>query len=101
MGSQSWIRSRVLRTQKYVPSVENQELTNVHPLKPGVGQNIAMHASLTARIFFLVPISTFSVRSIRLHLFLILSERARRKIGPLAHSYKQFRQIPVMSACGI
>ena len=32
-------------------------------LKPGVGQNIAMHASPTAGNFFLVLISTFSVHS--------------------------------------
>ena len=28
-----------------VPSVQNPELTNVLPVKPKVGQNIAMHAS--------------------------------------------------------
>ena len=32
-----------------VPYVENPELWNFLPLKPGVGQSIAMHASLTAR----------------------------------------------------
>ena len=32
-----------------VPYVENPELWNVLSLKPGVGQNIAMHASPTAR----------------------------------------------------
>ena len=32
-----------------VPYVENPELWNVLPLKPGVGQRIAMHASPTAR----------------------------------------------------
>ena len=36
------LRSRLLR---------NPELANVIPLKPGVGQNIAMHASPTASIF--------------------------------------------------
>ena len=35
-----------------VPSVENTEL-KVLPLKPGVGQYIAIHATLTARDFFL------------------------------------------------
>ena len=35
------------------PSLENPKLTNVLPLKPGVGQNIATHASPTAKIFFL------------------------------------------------
>ena len=33
-------------------SVESPELTNVLPLKPGVGQNIASDASPTARKFF-------------------------------------------------
>jgi len=33
-----------------VPSVENPELTDVPPLKPGVGQNIAMQASPIASI---------------------------------------------------
>ena len=45
------------------PSVENPELTNVLPLKLGIAQNIATHASPTARNVFLVLISTFSVRS--------------------------------------
>ena len=31
-----------------VPSVKKQEVTNVLPLKSGVGQNIALHASPTA-----------------------------------------------------
>ena len=35
-----------------VPSVENPELTNILPLKPGVGQNTDTHASPVARIFF-------------------------------------------------
>ena len=54
-------RSGTLRTQKLrSPSAENPELTNVLPLKPGVGQNIAMHASPAATNFFLVLISTFT-----------------------------------------
>ena len=39
-----------------VPSVENRELTNVLPLKFGVGRNTAMHASPTAGNFFHVLI---------------------------------------------
>ena len=46
-----------------VPSVENPELINVFPLKPGVGQKIAMYALLTARNFFHVLISTSHVHS--------------------------------------
>ena len=38
------------------PSVESPELTNVLPLKPQVGQNVAVHASPTARNFFPVQI---------------------------------------------
>ena len=36
-------------TEIKVPSVENPELTNVLPLRPGVGQNIATHAVSAAR----------------------------------------------------
>ena len=46
-----------------VPSVETPELTNVLPVKPAVGQNIAAHVLLTARNFFLVLISTSAVHS--------------------------------------
>ena len=42
-----------------VPSGENTEL-NVLPLKPGVGQYIAIHATLTARDFFLAYFYTSS-----------------------------------------
>ena len=46
-----------------VPSLENPEVTDFLPLKPGIGQNIAIHAFPTAIIVFLVLISTFSVHS--------------------------------------
>ena len=46
-----------------VPSVENPELTNVFPLKPGVGQNVVTYASPASTHFFLVLISTFPVHS--------------------------------------
>ena len=39
-------------TEIKVASVENQDLTNVFPLKPEIGQNIATHASPTARNVF-------------------------------------------------
>ena len=44
-----------------VPYVENTELANGFSLKPGVGQNLATYASLTAKSFFLVRISTFPI----------------------------------------
>ena len=51
-----------------VPYVENPELWNFLPLKPGVGQSIAMHACPTARKVSIVlfdiclpsPFTTFS-----------------------------------------
>ena len=45
------------------PPIKNPELTNVLPFKPGVGQNIAMHASPAARNFFLVLFTTFMAHS--------------------------------------
>ena len=48
-----------------VASVENPELTDVLPaLKPGVGRNIATHASPQAKNFLLVLIFTFLVHSL-------------------------------------
>ena len=49
-----------------VPSVENPELTDILPLKTGVSHNITMHASLTARNFFLVQ-KCLPSRSIHRH----------------------------------
>ena len=45
-----------------VPSFETR-VDKCSPLTPGVGQNIAMHASPAARNFFLALISTFPVHS--------------------------------------
>ena len=46
-------RSGELRTQKLKSHLVRTQSLNVLPLKPGVGQYIAMHATLTARDFFL------------------------------------------------
>ena len=46
-------RSGELRTQKSKPHLVRTQSFNVFPLKPGVGQYIAIHATLTARNFFL------------------------------------------------
>ena len=43
-----------LRTQKLKSCLVTTQSLNVIPLKPGVGQCIAIHATLTARDFFLV-----------------------------------------------
>ena len=46
-------RSGELRTQKLKSHLVRTQSLNVLPLKPGVGQYIAIHATLTARDFFL------------------------------------------------
>ena len=46
-------RSGELRTQKLKSHMLRKRSLKVVPLKPGVGQYIAMHATLTARDFFL------------------------------------------------
>ena len=50
-------------TQIRVPSVENPELWKALPLKPWIGQNIAMYASPTAMNVLLVLICTFPAHS--------------------------------------
>ena len=42
-----------LRTQKSKSHLVKKQSLNILPLKPGVGQYIAIHATLTARDFFL------------------------------------------------
>ena len=46
-------RSGELRTQKLKSHLMRTQSSNVFPLKPGVGQYMAIHATLTARDFFL------------------------------------------------
>ena len=46
-------RSGELRTQKLKANLMRTKSLNVLPLKPGVGQCIAIHATFTARDFFL------------------------------------------------
>ena len=61
-----------------VSSVESPELTDVLPLKPGVGQNIALLASPTARNSFLVLISTFSAHTPSKRAWITVSETSPR-----------------------
>ena len=51
-------RSGELRTQKLKSHLVRTQSLNVLPLKPGVGQYIAMHATLFARDFFLAHFYT-------------------------------------------
>ena len=46
-------RSGELRTQKLKSHLVRTQSLNIFPLKPGVGQYLAIHATLTARDFFL------------------------------------------------
>ena len=46
-------RSGELQTQKLKSHLMRTQSLNILPLKPGVGQYIAIHATLTARNFFL------------------------------------------------
>ena len=59
----SYPRSGELRTQKLMSHLVRTQSLNVLPLEPGVGQHIAIHATLTARNFFLAyfyPSSPFA-----------------------------------------
>ena len=58
-------RSGELRTQKLKSHLVRIQSLNVLPLKPGVGQYIAIHATLTARDFFLAYF--YPLMSIHLH----------------------------------
>ena len=49
----SWPRNGELRTQKFKSHLLRTQSLSVLPLKPGVGQYIAIHATLTVRDFFL------------------------------------------------
>ena len=49
----SFPRSGELRTRKLKSHLVRTQSLTVLPLKPGVGQNIVIHATLTARDFFL------------------------------------------------
>ena len=63
--SSSSPRSGELRTQKLKSHLVRTQSLNVLPFKPGVGQYIAIHATLTARDFFLAYF--YTSRSIHLH----------------------------------
>ena len=68
----SELRSGELRTQKLKSHLVRTQSLNVLPLKPGVSQYIAIHATLTARDFFRSCLFVH-FRSIHLHFFQNLS----------------------------
>ena len=61
--SQQWGTAEVNKTLKKKTNLLRTHISKVLHLKPGAGQNIAMHASRTARDFFLELISIFLVHS--------------------------------------
>ena len=94
-----------------LPSAENPQLANLFPLKPGAGQNIAMHALPAARHFFLVLISAFDpfififflqTLSLLVNYVILIGNRVfsvglQNKIGHPAHHHKWFKQVPLES----
>ena len=66
-------RSGELRTHKLKSHLMRTQSLNVLPFKPGVGQYIALHATLTAWDF-LLPCLFLPFQSIYLHFFQNLSQ---------------------------
>ena len=103
LSHRQWVTAE---TEIKIPSVENTEPTNVLPVKSGLGQNIAMHASPTARKFFLVLISAIPVHWPSFfpsplllnptHLFIHVDPW--NKSSHLVHSHKRVKQVPVVWA---
>ena len=82
-----------LRTQKLKSHLVRTQSLNVLPLKPGVGQYIAIHATLTARDFFL----TYFYRSnLSRFFFCVAVVNTGSCVGP-----QSWMQVPLLSARGI
>ena len=107
-------RSGVLQMQKYKTYLLRTQSTTVLPLKPGVGQNIAMHALQTVRDFilanFYLPNPTtfiFFPHNISGVFPVLAVANAGFCVGPQnlpghpAHRHRQLMQLPVLSASGI
>ena len=101
-------RSGELRTQKLKSHRLRTQSLKVLPLKPGVGQYIATHATLTARdcwlisslpvhspAFLLKPLLSFSVLAVA---NADLCVGPQNEIGHPAYRYGQLMQVPVISA---
>ena len=90
-----------------VPSVENPELTDVLPLKLGVGQNYCQKILSCPSFDISGPFTfAFSKSSPNFLIALVVADGIslvgpRNKVGHLAHYYKRFSQVPVVNACGI
>ena len=96
-----------------VLSVKNPELTNVLPLKPGVGKNIAMHASPIATEFlpclnFDLDPFTFTLSKFSPYFFTVLvldntmsHVRPRNKIGHPVHRLQNINRQRNMYFCAL
>ena len=108
----SLLRSGVLRTQKLKTHLLRSQSSKVLLLKPGAGPYIALHATPTAKDFFLANFLPF--RPIHLHLFQNFSRVCpllasadtgfcvihQNKTGHPVHRYRQLMQIPALSVRG-
>ena len=105
----SYNSSGELQRQKLKSHLLRTQSLKVLPLRPGVGQYIAAHATLAARYISLL--SSLSVHSSAFfqnlsQVFPVLAVALacvglQNKIGHPAHYYRQLIQVPVLSACGI
>ena len=114
-SSSSSPRCGVLRKQKLNIYLLRTQRSKVLPLSPGVGQNIAMHASPAARGFFLELMSIFLVHSPSFFFFQNLSQvfpllpvanaascvGRQNKIGLPTRYRRRLMQVSVLSAYGI
>ena len=100
--------SGVLRTQKLMSHLVRTQSLNVVPLKPGVGQYITIHVTLTARDFFLAyfypscPFTCIFPKPLPIFLCWLWLTHGycvglQNKIGHLACQM----QVPVLSTHGI
>jgi len=94
------------------PPFENSELTNVLPLKPGVGQNVATRAFFThcqkflpcPNFYFPGPFDFFCFPFPPYILTASVLANAVSRLGPRnkrgqpVHSHKRFKQVAVVSA---
>ena len=115
-------RSEVLLRQKLKTNLSRTQSSKIFPLRLAIGQNIATHASLTAKDFSFELISSFPVHSppffskpLPSFFFFFSSSfffspllavdvadvSQQNEIGHLACCHRQLMRVPVLSAPGI
>ena len=106
-------RPEVQQKQKLKIHLLKTQSSKILPLKPGAGPYIVVHATPTARDFFLAT-STLPVHSLaffsknisRFYSVLAVAKTGpclgpKNKIGQSGHRYRQLMQVPALSARGI